>query len=959
VTKDSKSLGRDFAQSMALFGENAVMLEEIYAKYLNNPKSVDASWQQFFAQYPKEDTGQTKTTAQVIGVGDVDASLQASVNERSNPSLRTDKVDCRVGSDEPPRNDEAQSELIKNAYRNFGHFLAKLDPLGLEKLPSKIEALGFELPEDSHLDKIYCSSIGAEFAHITDHDERNLLFEQFETSFQAQNITPEEQKRTLENLVRAEGFEQFLHTKFPGAKRFSVEGGEGLIVALNRIVENFANQGAEVQLNSLSRRQDEFKGEVAQRTLVREHDRDPKNSLVNGLRNDAVIGMAHRGRLNTLANVIGKPYKAILSEFLGTSSFPPKLGVAGDVKYHMGYENKSNNIILSLAANPSHLEAVNSVVAGNIRAKQDALPESSKASAVGILIHGDAAFCGQGVVAENMVMGPLRAYNVRGIIHIIINNQIGFTANPEDAHTGRYVTEVAKIAGAPILHVNGDDAEAILRAADFALNYRNKFGKDVVIDIICYRKYGHNEGDEPAYTQVLMYKAISNKQTPGAVYANKLVQQGVVAPDFFDNLKKQFKELLDGEYLAAKDYKPAPHEFNEYSKEIPATGVKKPSLQDLGAKLSAVPGDFALHPKLKTLLDQRAKDIKEDKPLDWASAETLAYASLLIEGKRVRLVGQDSGRGTFSHRHSVLYDQANGNKYLPLNNLRQSQAEYFVADSNLSEYAALGFEYGYSIADPNNLVIWEAQFGDFANGAQVMIDQFISSGKTKWLQNSSLVMLLPHGYEGQGPEHSSAKLERFLALAAENNLYITYPTTPASIFHLLRRQIYSENRLPLIVMSPKSLLRNKLAVSNLADLDLGTKFIPILDDNRSGITASKIEKIICCSGKIYYDLLEAAIKSNIINTAIIRLEQIYPFAKEEMMNIISKYPAAKEFIWAQEEPANMGAWSFIAPYLNDCLSQGSFKYIGRVAASSPACGYLSMHNAQQKQLIRDALNLKE
>ncbi|MFY9589389.1 2-oxoglutarate dehydrogenase E1 component [Rickettsia endosymbiont of Halotydeus destructor] len=922
-----------FKQTGFLFGGNAVFIEELYRQYLANPNSVDQTWQVFFAQIKDNETAKVnKTTAKVILETE---SIKSQISEKS--IFTTNKFN--VGA------------LIKN-YRKYAHYCTELDPLELEVTKTKadlklgIENFGFTNEQLNNviehkflektytlgelinfLDKTYAGHIGVEFEQIDSAEEKNWLYSKLESET---TLSPEEKKIILNDLAEVEGFEQYLHTKFPGAKRFSVEGGDSSVVAMDKAINLSSSYGVE----------------------------------------EIVIGMAHRGRLNTVTKIVGKPYKAVIAGFINGSVFPDDLNVSGDVKYHLGYSSDrivgDKKVHLSMADNPSHLEAVNPIVAGKVRAKQDAKQDTERKKVKAILVHGDSAFCGQGVVAECLSMSNLAAYNTGGILHFVINNQLGFTANAKDTRSSRYSTEFAKIIAAPILHVNGDDMEAVLKVTNIAIEYQQKFNKDIVVEIICYRKYGHNEGDEPMYTQSIMYNAIKNKSTPGAVYADKLVQEGIIDKNYFAKLKEQFKAKLDQEYEQAKNYKQEAHflgglwqGLTRSNAEIVATGVNKKTLQEIGVKLCEAPKDFAINPKLVKLFNARKADLTEDKPIDWATAEQLAFASLLISGTKIRFTGQDSGRGTFSHRHSVLHSQIDDTKYIPLNNLTEKQAKYEIADSILSEYAVLGFEYGYSLADPRNLVIWEAQFGDFANGAQIIFDQFISSSETKWLRLSGLVVLLPHAFEGQGPEHSSARLERFLQLAAEDNMYVAYPTTPASIFHLLRRQILNTTRKPLIVMSPKSLLRHKLAVSSLAELDEKTSFRPVLDE--ANIDANKVTKVILCSGKVYYDLSEMRTANNITSTVIIRLEQLYPFEKNIVVELLKKYSKAKEFIWCQEEPKNMGAWSYIVSYLDEALKEAGinerFKYVGRELSASPAAGSLHVHNAQQQKLVRNALGV--
>ncbi|WP_342270567.1 2-oxoglutarate dehydrogenase E1 component [Rickettsia endosymbiont of Orchestes rusci] len=925
-----------FKQTGFLFGGNAVFIEELYRQYLTNPNSVDQTWQAFFGQIKDNESAKiNKSTAKII--------LPSEVKISEEPTLSSEIVDS------------FKAVRMIEAYRKYGHYFTTLDPLNLEivetKNDVKLDILNFDfsneqlenvinVPDEFFglkkcklseliklLDKTYSDHIGVEFEQVESAEEKNWLYSQLENEA---TLSPEEKKIILNDLVEVEGFEQYLHTKFPGAKRFSVEGGDSSVVAMDKAINLSASYGVE----------------------------------------EIVIGMAHRGRLNTVTKIVGKPYKAVIAGFISGNVFPDDLNVSGDVKYHLGYSSdrvvSDKKIHLSMADNPSHLEAVNPIVAGKVRAKQDAIRDTERKKVKAILVHGDAAFCGQGVVAECLSMSNLAAYDTGGILHFVINNQLGFTANAKDTRSSRYSTEFAKIIAAPIFHVNGDDMEAVLKVTNIAVEYQQKFSKDIVVEIICYRKYGHNEGDEPMYTQSVMYNAIKNKPTPGAVYADKLVKDGVIDGSYFAKLKEQFKAKLDQEYEQAKNYKQEAHflgglwqGLTRSSSGIITTGVNKKTLQDIGVKLCEVPKNFAINLKLVKLFEARKSTLIEDKPIDWATSEQLAFSSLLISGTKIRFTGQDSRRGTFSHRHSVLYSQIDDTKYIPLNNLAENQAKYEIADSLLSEYAVLGFEYGYSLADPRNLVIWEAQFGDFANGAQIIFDQFISSSETKWLRLSGLVVLLPHAFEGQGPEHSSARLERFLQLAGEDNMYVAYPTTPASIFHLLRRQILNTTRKPLIVMTPKSLLRHKLAVSSLAELDEKTSFIPVLDE--VNIDASKVIKVILCSGKVYYDLVEMRTDKNITNIVIIRLEQLYPFEKNIVVDLLKKYNKAKEFIWCQEEPKNMGAWSYIVSYLEGALKEAGvsnrFKYVGREPSASPAVGSLHVHTEQQQKLVRDALGV--
>lgn len=935
-------MAKDFEKNDFLFGGNSVFIEELYQQYLTDPSSVDPSWAQFFAD--QNDVVPLKSTSKVI--------------LKNAPDIKTDKQALAVSGGLAENSLRAKFMIM--AYREHGHYLANLDPLALEAkktqsdLDLTLEEFGFSevsLNEEvdvsgefsdigvcsigellKMLERTYSGSVAAEFSHVESKVEKEWLYQQLEGANTHSMFSDEEKKKMLQDLVEVEGFEQYLHTKFPGAKRFSVEGGDASIICLDRAIESFAANGAD----------------------------------------DVVIGLAHRGRLSTLTKVMKKPYRAVLSEFLGNGTFPNDLNVAGDVKYHMGYSSdrimsSGKKVHLSLTPNPSHLEAINPVVAGKVRAKQEELGRD-RSKVVGILVHGDAAFCGQGVVAESLVMSGLKPYEVGGIFHLVINNQVGFTANSSDGRVGRYCTEVAKMVGAPILHVNGDDIEAVALVTKIACDYRAKFGKDVVVDIVCYRKYGHNEGDEPMYTQAVMYNVIKTKKTPAAIYAEKLVANSCIGADFYNNAKQEFKLVLDGEFSHAENYKPeaqwlggAWSGFERSNENLEKTGVAQSVLKKLCRDLCSVPESFDLNKKLAKLFVTRVENIENENSVDWAAAEQLAYATLLKDGAPVRITGQDAGRGTFSHRHAVLHSQTDGSIYEPLNNISDKQAFFEIADSNLSEYAVLGFEYGYSLVNPRHLVIWEAQFGDFCNGAQIIFDQFISSAETKWLRMSGLVCLLPHAMEGQGPEHSSARLERFLQLCAEDNMQVVYPTTPASIFHLLRRQILRNFRKPLIVMSPKSLLRHKLAVSDLSEIDEGTSFVPVIDEINKEIKADGVKRVIFCSGKVYYDLLEWREEKKQNNVAIVRLEQLYPFEQKIIVKIMKKYAKASSFVWCQEEPKNMGAWKYIRARMEDALEQAGIKkdisFVGRQESSSPAVGDPYLHKQQQEKLIKEAFDI--
>lgn len=888
-----------FSENTYLFASNAPFIEEMFEKYSLNPHSVPEEWRKFFDENASNFLGPSwqEKKFNIIGSGKTESEAEHKVPEYSS----LDRL-----------------KLV-------GHLAANLDPLGIE-VPMTLDEIGID--ENSQDLDLYAGNIGAEIDHLSCNEEKEWLHKNYREIFHKE-ISNEEKTSLLDDLVHIEGMEQYIHKKFPGAKRFSVEGGESSIVS------------TEIAINEAS---------------------------IHGV-NEVVIGMAHRGRLNTLTKVLKKPYAAVLAEFMGKGSFPDDFEISSDVKYHMGYssdiETKAGKKVhLSLTPNPSHLEAVNPVVAGRVRAKQDLKGDKDRSKVMGLLIHGDAAFCGQGVVAESLVLSTLDAFDTGGIFHIVINNQVGFTANPRDGHkSSRYSTEFAKTISAPIFHVNGDDVEAVYKVTKLLSLYRATFKKDAVIEIMCYRKYGHNEGDEPMYTQPVMYNIIKAKKSPAEVYANKLQAKNVLSLDQFTELKNNFKSHLDEEYKKAETFEPEA-QFLEgiwkgYSRKKTEddknlkTGVKKSVLQDLLAKLCKVPSDFSLNSKLKKLFEKRLVDFNNGK-VDWAAAEQLAFATLLNDNHPVRLIGQDAGRGTFSHRHSVLHDQNTGQKYLPLNNL-DLEASYEVADSNLSEYAVMGYEFGYSMSSPNSLVIWEAQFGDFSNGAQIIFDQFISTTETKWLRLLGLVLLLPHGYEGQGPEHTSARLERMLQLCAEENMQVVYPTTPASIFHFLRRQQLRKVRKPLIVMSPKSLLRHPDVVSDISEIADGTKLNLVISDD---LDPKNVKKMVICSGKVYYDLLQARRDGKINNVALIRVEQLYPFPVKELNKEIEKYSKSAKIIWCQEEPKNMGAWTYLCSRVLENIDRGSeFTLVSRPESASPATGYAKIHKKEQTNLVEKALKI--
>ncbi|MDC1280016.1 2-oxoglutarate dehydrogenase E1 component, partial [Pelagibacteraceae bacterium] len=787
------------------------------------------------------------------------------------------------------------------------------------------------------LKKTYCGSIGYEFMHISNPTERKWLRDRIEKNEEGIKFTQNGKEAILYKLIQAEGFEKFLHTKYVGTKRFGLDGGESLIPALEQIIK------------------------IGGQSEVKE----------------VKIGMSHRGRLNVLANVLQKSYKKIFNEFAGEINSPNKNG-AGDVKYHLGASSNrefdGNSVHVSLTDNPSHLEAVNPIVLGQTRAKQFFHKDKQRNKVIPILIHGDAAFAGQGVVAECFAMSGLPGHNTGGTIHIIVNNQIGFTTSPRFARSSPYPSDVAKMVDAPIIHVNGDDPEAVVYATRIATEFRLKFNRDVVIDLICYRRFGHNEGDEPSFTQPLMYKKIRSHPSPVKVYGNKLVNEGAISEKNLNLFKVKFKELLDDQYKNAKDYKPKIEWFegtwSAYKPEKGkdkrgVTGADTKKLLEISNRINSVHKELNLHKTIVKILDSRKVSVKNGSNIDWSTAEALAFGSLLVEGYPVRLVGQDSGRGTFSQRHSVLRNQENNSRYVPLNNISKNQKQFEVVDSFLSELAVLGFEYGYSLVEPNTLTLWEAQFGDFANGAQVVIDQFIASGERKWTRASGLVLLLPHGYEGQGPEHSSARLERFLQLCSNDNMQILNCTTPANYFHALRRQMHRDFRKPLIIMTPKSLLRNKFCVSNLEDFDKNNSFHRILwdhaiDPKSKGFIKLKknqeIKKVIMCSGKIYFDLLAAREKLNKDDVILLRIEQLYPFPAKTLVKELKPYAKNAKFYWCQEEPKNMGAWFSVRDYIEWTLetinvNNKEITYIGRSPDASPATGYAKRHTSQQQEII--------
>ncbi|MDN2565693.1 2-oxoglutarate dehydrogenase E1 component [Aquibium sp. A9E412] len=986
-----------FSLTSFLYGGNAAYVEELYADYQNDPASVSEDWRAYFADL-KDDAAAVRQNARgaswqrdnwpITANGELvsaldgdwgtlerhfDGKVQAKAAERGQKLSQEELLRAT--------RDSVRAIMMIRAYRMRGHLHADLDPLGLAKPLEDYnelspEAYGFTEADFDRpifidhvlgleyatvrqmldiLRRTYCSTLGVEFMHISNPAEKAWIQERIEGPDKGVAFTENGKRAILQKLIEAEGFEQFLDVKYKGTKRFGLDGAEALIPALEQIIK----RGGQLGLKEI------------------------------------VLGMAHRGRLNVLSQVMGKPHRAIFHEFKGGSFAPDDVEGSGDVKYHLGAssdrEFDGNTVHLSLTANPSHLEIVDPVVMGKARAKQDQIfgrtreevvPLPERARVLPLLIHGDAAFAGQGVVAECFGLSGLRGHRVAGSIHFIINNQIGFTTNPRFSRSSPYPSDVAKMIEAPIFHVNGDDPEAVVYAAKVAIEFRMLFHKPVVIDMFCYRRFGHNEGDEPAFTQPIMYRAIRSHRTTVQTYGEKLTSETLVGQDELDRMKADWRGRLEEEFEAGGTYRPNKADWldgvwsglrkadNQDEQRRGKTAVPVKTLKEIGRKLTEVPEGFEAHRTVKRFLDNRRKMIDSGEGIDWSTAEALAFGSILMEGHPVRLSGQDSERGTFSQRHSVLYDQRDESRYIPLNGLGAQQGYFEVINSMLSEEAVLGFEYGFSLAEPRALTLWEAQFGDFANGAQVVFDQFISSGERKWLRMSGLVCLLPHGYEGQGPEHSSARLERFLQLCAEDNMQVAHCSTPANFFHILRRQLRRDFRKPLILMTPKSLLRHKRCVSTLAEMSGESSFHRLLWDDAQyrgerggeGIKLakdSKIRRVVLCSGKVYYDLYEEREKRGIDDIYLLRVEQLYPFPAKALITELSRFKNA-EMVWCQEEPKNMGAWAFIDPYLEWVLQHIDAKYkrvryAGRPAAASPATGLMSKHLAQLEAFLEDAL----
>ena len=978
-----------FHASSFMQGHNAEYLEQLYAQYAKDPTAVDEAWRAFFAELGD---AEQDVKAEAAGPswsrgdwppqpgGDWVHSLDGMWPEEA-PAKEAKAAGKKIAEKAVEKGVSVSEEQIKRAvldsiralmiiraYRIRGHLVADLDPLGMRDQTPHPEldpksygfteadmdrpifidnVLGLQIASMRQIIEIvkrtYCGTFALQYMHISNPEEAAWLKERIEGFGKEIAFTREGRKAILNKLVEAEGFEKFLHVKYMGTKRFGLDGGEALIPAMEQIIK----RGGALGLKEI------------------------------------VIGMPHRGRLSVLANVMAKPYRAIFNEFQGGSFKPEDVDGSGDVKYHLGAssdrEFDNNKVHLSLTANPSHLEAVNPVVLGKVRAKQEQLGDKVRNQVLPILLHGDAAFAGQGVVAEGFGLSGLVGHKTGGTMHIVVNNQIGFTTAPHFSRSSPYPTDIALMVEAPIFHVNGDDPEAVVHAAKVATEFRQKFQKDVVIDMFCYRRFGHNEGDEPMFTNPVMYKKIKTHKTTLQLYTERLVKDGLIPEGEIDDMKTAFQAHLNEEFEAGKDFKPNKADWldgrwshmDKQSEEYQrgATAIKPETLAEVGRALSTAPEGFPLHKTVGRLLDAKAKMFETGEGFDWATAEALAFGSLQLEGYPVRLAGQDCTRGTFSQRHSGFINQETEERYYPLNNIREGQAKYEVIDSMLSEYAVLGFEYGYSLAEPNALVLWEAQFGDFANGAQIMFDQFISSGESKWLRMSGLTVLLPHGFEGQGPEHSSARLERFLQMCGGDNWIVANCSTPANYFHILRRQMHRSFRKPLILMTPKSLLRHKLCISTAEDFTTGSSFHRVLwDDAQKGnsdtklVKDDKIKRVVMCSGKVYYDLLEERDARGIDDIYLMRVEQFYPFPALAMVKELERFPNA-DYVWCQEEPKNQGAWFFMEPNIEWVLTRIKAKntrpiYAGRPASASPATGLAKAHKAQQEALVNDALNLE-
>ncbi len=930
-----------------LAGGNVAYMEELFEAYLKDPNEVPEEWRNYFDQLPRVDEN---TSVDTPHKPIREQFLLISKNQRRSRPVSQGSV----SSDHELK--QVQVLQLINAYRGRGHQHAKLDPLDLmerQKVPDldlsfhglsradldtvfKTGSLFIGQDEASlsdilgALEMTYCGTVGSEYMHIVNTAEQRWFQQRLESVRAHPKFGSEVKLHLLERLTAAEGLEKYLGSRYPGVKRFGLEGGESLIPLMDELIQRSGTYGAK----------------------------------------EIVIGMAHRGRLNTLINTLGKKTSDLFDEFDGKVHYESH----GDVKYHQGFSSNvmtsGGEVHLALAFNPSHLEIVSPVVEGSVRARQDRRNDTTGEKVVPVIMHGDSAFAGQGVVMETFQMSQTRAYKTGGTIHIVINNQVGFTTSKrEDVRSTEYCTDVAKIVEAPILHVNGDDPEAVLFVTQLAVDYRNEFKKDVVIDLVCYRRRGHNEADEPSGTQPLMYAKIKSQKTTRELYSNKLIEAGVLTQEDSKEFEEEYRKALDNGHHVAKSLVKEPNSelFVDWTPYLghewtarADTRFDLKSLQELANKLLEVPEGFSVQRQVGKIMEDRGRMAAGAMPINWGFAETMAYATLLHEGHQIRITGQDVGRGTFSHRHAVLHNQKDGSSYIPLQHVKEDQPPFDLYDSLLSEEAVLAFEYGYSTTTPGALVIWEAQFGDFANGAQVVFDQFISSGEHKWGRLCGLTMLLPHGYEGQGPEHSSARMERYLQLCAEHNVQICVPSTPAQVYHMLRRQVIRPLRKPLVVMSPKSLLRHKLAISTLEEL-AGGRFYTVIDEVDE-LDAKAVRRVLLCSGKVYYDLLERRRAEEINDVAIVRIEQLYPFPAKQLAKVLSKYSNVEEVIWTQEEPMNMGAWYSSQHHMRRALSQLNpdlhLQYAGRAASASPAAGYMALHLEQQETLIRDALGIQ-
>ena len=985
MADDAGAINDIMAETSFLYGGNAAFVEDLHARWAADPNSVEPSWRAFF--------GSLSDRADEVKAGSVKPGWKA----RSAPTARPDwlsaldgmwpAVEAKLGAKVAERAapgpastpeavraatlDSLRAIMMIRAYRMRGHLRANLDPLGIahpEGDSSELDPSSYSFTEADFdrpifldsvlgletgtvreildiLKRVYCADIGVQYMHIADLAQRSWMQSRIEGRDKEFSFTKEGKIAILKKLIETEGFEKFLHKRFPGTKRFGLDGAESMVPALEQIIKRGGALGVK----------------------------------------DIVLGMPHRGRLNVLAAVMAKPYKVIFHEFQGGTSLPSDVEGSGDVKYHMGASSDrafdGNNVHLSLTANPSHLEIVNPVVLGKVRAKQASVlretPDAGRGHVLPLLMHGDAAFAGQGVVAECFAISGTRGYRTGGAIHFIVNNQIGFTTAPKYSRSSPYPSDGALMVEAPIFHVNGDNPEACVYVAKIATEFRQQFAKDVVIDMFCYRRFGHNEGDDPTMTSPLMYAKIKDHPTTREIYSRQLIAEGTATQTDIDGWVTEFEVYLDAEFDAGKGYKANKADWLDGAwaglalpdgeERRGDTSVPLQKLKELGGRITSAPERLDVHKNVKRVIENRRTAIESGEGLDWATGEHLAFASLLDDGFPVRLAGQDSVRGTFTQRHCDLIDQTTEEHYTPLQNLRPGQAHFEVIDSPLSEEAVLGFEYGFSLADPKTLTLWEGQFGDFANGAQVVIDQFISSGERKWLRMSGLVLLLPHGYEGQGPEHSSARLERFLQLCAEDNLQVVNCTTPANYFHVLRRQMRREFRKPLVVMTPKSLLRHKKAVSKLSELAEGSSFHRVLhDDAERGMHTTtklaapdKIRRIVLCSGKVYFDLLEAREEKGVNDVYLMRLEQFYPWPVKSLSTELSRFPNA-ELVWCQEEPKNMGGWTFVDPWLELTLdrlkvSAKRARYVGRPASASTAAGQMIRHQKELAAFLADAL----